>query len=359
VNISDGVMMKTKYDDCVVYAIVPARNENEIAATVESLKSQVDLVVVIANNCIDNGHTVRMAKYAGAYVIEMINNVHLRAGACSHGMQVVNPYLRDNDVVMFFDADSIIASDFVEKALPYVRKHGCLSGSFETINAPGILPLMQTIEYAQARHRTKQKNGFVHVLSGGANMWKVNVLRHIARERGGLLPGTFGDWLLPGSMAEDLEMTLAAKKLGYDPVSPAECKFQTDTMQTMRDLWRQRMRWQIGLLETLKLYPLRLHWTLSFYTLWVYVCSLMPLLSVALIIHALFNHTYSYSALWLMIIPLFALAEMWASKAAGWRAVVVAGIVIPMWLLGTWRNVVYYCAAYKFFLMKKQSSIWH
>jgi len=58
------------------------------------------------------------------------------------------------------------------------------------------------------------------------------------------------------ALTEDFELTLCIKKLGYKTVSPKECTVITETMPDLKQLWNQRLRWQRGALDCIKIHKL-------------------------------------------------------------------------------------------------------
>lgn len=52
------------------------------------------------------------------------------------------------------------------------------------------------------------------------------------------------------------EITKAVKTLGYKTMSPRGCEVTTEVMTTVPDLWVQRLRWQRGALENIRVYGL-------------------------------------------------------------------------------------------------------
>jgi len=56
------------------------------------------------------------------------------------------------------------------------------------------------------------------------------------------------------ALTEDTDITLALTALGYECLSPDECRVFTDVMTSCRDLWKQRICWQRGALENLRNY---------------------------------------------------------------------------------------------------------
>jgi poly-beta-1,6-N-acetyl-D-glucosamine synthase len=340
-----------------VVAIVPARDEPAIAATVASLRAQTrppELIVVVANNCTDD--TAGRARAAGAYVMDLPVLAGRKAGAINAALDGLDDldFLDDAAVVVVVDADSVLDPRWIERALPLLPAYGAASGSFETIRRPGLLALLQRTEYAQARHRTDQLGGAVNVLSGAASMTSMGLLRRIRHSRGrrhplpgagwGRLPGPPGTCYNPHSNTEDFEITLAAKALGARPVSPDALRVHTDTMRTVGSLWQQRLRWQRGWLADSAAYPWAQTWRGWLTQAWLHGSALAAPLLAVLLTAAIVTGTFTWQPWWLALVPLISGAEMWSARRAGAAGIVLAGLVAPMWLYAVWRTVVCYAA---------------
>lgn len=353
-----------------VALIVPARNEPAIAQTVAALRRQTyppTVILVVANNCSPGDGTAAAARAAGAEVLEIPNCPGLKAGAINAGLDHVDRYLPNRAAVMIVDADSVPGDEWIARAVPLLAGHGCVSGAFEAIRRPGLINLFQRTEYAQARARITQRRGRVAVLSGAASIFNLGLLRAIRNSRGRRhplpaagwvsLPGRPGDWFNTQSLTEDYEITLCAEAVGARPVSPPDLRVHTDTMRSVRELWRQRLRWQHGYMQDTARFPMGMTWRKWLVQGWVFGSALAVPLMGLLLGYAVATGTFTLQPAWLAVTPIFAAAEMWAARHAGPAAVALAGLVVPMWAYATFRNLVYYAAAAR--LLRHASHVWH
>src|SRR5205823_5557778 len=83
---------------------------------------------------------------------------------------------------------------------------------------------------------------------GTASLFRVGVLREVAAARGARLPGVPSAIYDTAALTEDNEITLAIKTLGHLVRSPKECTVETEVMPSWRDLGKQRLRWQRGVI---------------------------------------------------------------------------------------------------------------
>lgn len=334
-----------------VIAIIPAHNEEiGIAQTIDSLRRQTqapDHILVAADNCTDG--TVDIARAMGVEVLETVDNAAKKAGALNQGLATILPSLQPHDVVLMMDADSRLNRDFVEAGMAYFEcwpLRGGISGSYVAADHPSRVALLQKIEYTQGLRAVHRRAGRIHVLSGAATIFTVEALRKVAEMRGThVLPGEKGLVYDESSLTEDYELTVALKRVGYDPRCAADCIVDTDVMPTWRE-WRiQRLRWQRGTLETLLTYGFVEHtrkaWGVQ---LWTYFRTIIPLLMIVIWSYALSFEEVEFHPFWLLIIPVFMLDQLVATWHAGTRARIYATLIVPLWIYETYQSLSYWKA---------------
>ena len=335
-------------------AIIPACDEEaDIAKTIESLRDQtVPLltILVVANNCTDN--TAEVARRAGAEVLEMPHNPERKAGALNAGLRLLLPRLSPNDAVLQTDGDTILEPQLVEalaQSLERNERVGATSCAYFAKPYKGLLSTLQQAEFAMERRRIQRRRGVPACLSGVATLFRVQCFHDIAAARGTELPGNQGDFYLPGSLTEDYELTLALQTLGYELRSPERAVAWTDVMTDWGSLWKQRLRWQRGTLETLRLYGRRrCTWRPWLEQALTYLSMMMPVLLFALWGLALGTGHISWNLRWLTVIPLTSLLQLLEVRNLRSNKVcALAAFIVPMWLYGLWRTVVYWDAAIK------------
>lgn len=334
-----------------VVAIIPAHNEEiGIAQTIDSLRRQTqapDHILVAADNCTDG--TVDIARAMGVEVLETRDNAAKKAGALNQGLALVLPELQPHDVVLMMDADSRLNHDFVAAGMAYFEhwpQRGGISGSYVAADHPSRVALLQKIEYTQGLRAVHRRAGRIHVLSGAATIFTVEALRKVAELRGTkVLPGVKGLVYDETSLTEDYELTVAMKRVGFDPRCAADCLVDTDVMPTWRDWQIQRLRWQRGTLETLFTYGFVEHtrkaWGVQ---LWTYFRTTIPILMVIIWSYALSFEEIAFHPFWLLIIPVFMLDQLIATWQAGWRARIYATLIVPLWVYETYQSVAYWKA---------------
>lgn len=173
---------------------LPAHNESKtIAQAIEGLRSQTlppDNIVVVCDNCSDD--TASIAAGLGVDVFETTGNLHKKAGALNQAFDGYLPFMKEMDLVLVQDADSILDNSFIENAVPYVesKQYGAVGGVFRGEGGCGFVGHFQRNEYIRYARGVKNLGGLCLVVTGTAALFRVGVLRDISDARmDGRLPG--------------------------------------------------------------------------------------------------------------------------------------------------------------------------
>lgn len=359
-------------------AIVPAYNEAAtIAATVTALGRQwspkLDEIIVVPNNCTDT--TAAEASAAGATVLEYPGvNPHKKAGALNWAINRLLPALQDDDQILVTDADSILDPDFTQHARrallrPHVAGHrrdrkrrpevGAACACFRTSrSATGLLARLQRNEYERFARQIGRSGNNALVLSGVATLFDVSAIRKVIAARGADLPGYPNEFYHRDTATEDIELTFAFRALGYRPMAPPRARAQTDIMPTWKALKDQRLRWQRGMLDSLRIYGLTSATAADLgRQLGIYLGSLAA--PAYLIFLALATWAYGsvpFSRSWAPLTLLFVAERVWTVRHNPWRDVVMATLLLPEWAYEQWRSGVYWLAVWK--TLRGASRVW-
>lgn len=231
-----------------VVALIPAHNEEaSIGSTVQALLEQdrvPDQIIVIADNCSD-----RTAEIAGAFrnpalvVTQTVNNRDKKCGGLNAAWR---RYASEADIVICLDADTILPPNAIADWVKEFADDPNLAGSSSkfTMRGTDLLVRLQRAEFAKWTDSSLRR-GWTSVLAGTACAIRNSVLHEVVRTH-----RRFGPWL-HASQVEDFELTYRIRELGYYcRVSPT-VRAYTDAMRTVRSLWGQRMKWQVGTVEDL------------------------------------------------------------------------------------------------------------
>ena len=261
------------------------------------------------------------------------------------------------------DADSRLDPQFVESALAELLQDptvGAVCASFVgDADRRGLIHLFQRSEYHRFARSVARRQAKAQVLSGVATVFPVKVLKHIQEARcAGVLPEAPGVYDVTAA-TEDIEMTYAVRRLGYQPLAPKKCRVYTDTMSTWRDLARQRTRWQRGMLDALRLYGLnRQTQPYAMRLVGMYAGSLIPPVYLVLLLSMFVaKGSVPYQPLWLLVMPIFICERMWSVRRFGLKGMLLAALLLPEWLYDNFRSVVYWVALIQW--SQRTERVWH
>lgn len=234
--------------------IVPAHNEEaQIRDTIVSLLAQSvvpDRIIVVADNCTDR--TVEIARTFPVTVMETIDNPHRKAGAMN---QAWHRHAQDHEFVFTMDADTVLSPDFFELALATMDANPDVAGASacpmlkplapDATRRGEILWRLARLDFGGYMRMLARWKFTPEVLSGYGAIFRNTALHTIANSRDDGLP-----WATE-SIVEDYRISLDLRKFQYRiAIIPAALAF-TDTPMTVKELWRQRLRWAGGTWEEL------------------------------------------------------------------------------------------------------------
>jgi cellulose synthase/poly-beta-1,6-N-acetylglucosamine synthase-like glycosyltransferase len=331
-----------------VTVLIPAHNEAaSIGATLDSLGAQdpaPNRVIVVADNCTDATESVAQAH--GAEVFVTVGNIHKKAGALNQALRGLLDGLGGNDIVMCMDADTVLDDGFLAAAIQRFtndRAMMAIGGLFYGEEGHGMLGQLQRNEYIRYSREIRRLRGRVFVLTGTASMFRARALRLVAASRGDLLPGARGDVYDTAALTEDNELTLAIKSLGGLMASPNQCRVVTELMPTWRNLWTQRLRWQRGALENLGAYgptPTTLRYWAQQLGIGYSVIALASFW-LFMTLTALAAGGWVWYPFWLGVGSLFVVDRVVSAWRGGWRARLLAALLIPELLYDVYLDIVY------------------
>ncbi len=331
-----------------VTVLIPAHNEEvALPQTIASLQAQghaPERIIVVADNCTDS--TVAVARRAGVDVFESVGNTHKKAGALNQALRGLLPTQGDNDTVMIVDADTLLDDGFIEAAVARFTADRALmavGGLFYGEEGAGMLGQFQRNEYRRYSRDIRRRDGRVFVLTGTSSIFRPAALRTVADSRGTVLPGVHGDVYDTAALTEDNELTIALKSLGALMISPGECTVVTELMPTWRALWNQRLRWQRGALENLGAYGL----TPRTFRYWAQQLGIGYGVIALAAYFALIGWTvlavdsWVWFPFWMWLGAVFAVERVVTVWAGGWRARLLAALLIPELFYAAFLDAVY------------------
>ena len=219
----------------------------------------VDVVVINDNSTDNTANIVRSIAATNQHtsLIETVNNKYKKSGALNTAYQSI--YLEPYDYVLSVDGDTVIAHDLVEQALIEFQLNPLLgavcsragvvkqaiNGFFEK-----LVYHLQYVEYAEFdRSRIGQGNS-IKVAHGMCTVYKVEAIKEVMAKRkaAGKFDCTVYD---VHNITEDYELTITLKELGYHVAAGFGMYAWTVVPLKLNDLWKQRIRWLRGGIDTL------------------------------------------------------------------------------------------------------------
>ncbi|MDD2859028.1 MAG: glycosyltransferase family 2 protein [Candidatus Nanopelagicales bacterium] len=319
-----------------VTVLVPAHNEEySLPTTLAALAKQTrppDRVIVVADNCTDR--TVEIAHEMGHEAFESVNNVHKKGGALNQVLAAILPVAGPQDVILVMDADTSLGPRYLEVATQRMEADpelAAVGGVFFGEEGHGVIGQFQRNEYTRYSLQIKSRRGRVFVLTGTATVFRASALIDVAAARGVFIPGEPGLVYDTAALTEDNELTIALKSLGATMVSPPECYVVTELMPAWRNLWIQRQRWQRGALENLAAYGMTRatirYWGqqlgIGYGTIALNASMLLFLITIISL------DRWIWFPFWIIIGGIFWLERVITSWKGGWRARLLAALLLP------------------------------
>lgn len=234
----------------MIVAIIPAVVEPDVDRTIRSLLAQTrrpDRIIVAVNNT-DDPATRRSAESVGSDLVE-VRELGQITGRKAGAINAVLRTLPREGFVMVMDADTEVVPGFIERAMLDLQNPavGATGAVFGAEHASTYLALCQRLEWVRYGEQV-ERTGKTWVLSGTAGIIRWAALEAV-RER-------FGRWYDEDSITEDGRLSVDLKVCGWRITSPVQCESTTEVMPTWSLLVKQRTRWFLGALQTVKRAPL-------------------------------------------------------------------------------------------------------
>jgi cellulose synthase/poly-beta-1,6-N-acetylglucosamine synthase-like glycosyltransferase len=228
-----------------VAVLIPAYNEEKvIERTVRAaLNSNYPNLAVIVIDDGSRDRTLEVARRAFAReeaageVLILTKPNGGKAAALNYGIE----HIKDAELFVGIDADTIIASDAISRLVPHFinPKVGAIAGNAKVGNRVNLWTRWQALEYITSQNferRALDVLGAVSVVPGAIGAWRVSAVR----EAGGYQLDT---------VAEDADLTMALLRRGYRVEYEDMALAYTEAPTNANGLMRQRFRWSFGILQ--------------------------------------------------------------------------------------------------------------
>lgn len=226
-----------------VSVIVPAYNEEDsLEKTVESVvnldypKDKLEILIV-NDGSKDNTHKIGKMlerKYKNVKIYSKENGG--KASALNYGLKFA-----EGELVVTFDADSIVAPDALNNMIPYFsdNKVMAVTPGMKVYKPRGIIQRIQAVEYNLGIFLRKAMSMFngINVTPGPFSIYRKEFFdRH----------GGYDE----RSITEDMEMAMRIQSLNYKIQNSASSLVYTIAPRKFYDLLKQRRRWYLGAIKT-------------------------------------------------------------------------------------------------------------
>ncbi len=268
--------------------VVPALNEEKvIAASLQAMKNIVrpDNIFVVSDGSDDK--TTGIARKEGVNVMGLRHNC---GKATALKKLIKSRQLTKNySYILFSDADSRLSRNFMGEIRKFIKQKPALIVGTVASDKKGLVSAFRTYEYGISHRIYKHAQNIISAVTvapGCASLYRSDVLDKLE--------------LQSSTLTEDFDLTIQIhqKKLGQIIYAPHAVVTTQDPV-TLRDYWKQVLRWNTGTWQNIflhKLYKpnsklnLELYFLLFDNVLWIFTVFLAfshPLIFVRLIFASL------------------------------------------------------------------------
>ncbi len=227
-----------------VSVVVPAYNEARVIdRTIESLLAQdypgeLEVVVVDDGSPDDTAEVARRAFGGDPRVAIYRKDNGGKASALNYGIERAR-----GEIVVGLDADTLFLPETVRALVQPLRdRHvGAVAGNAKVGNRVNLVTRWQAVEYVTSQNLDRRAFSLldcITVVPGAVGAWRKELV---------LRAGGFSE----DTLAEDQDLTLAIRKLGYAIAYADDAVAYTEAPDGLRSLSKQRFRWSFGTLQCL------------------------------------------------------------------------------------------------------------
>jgi cellulose synthase/poly-beta-1,6-N-acetylglucosamine synthase-like glycosyltransferase/peptidoglycan/xylan/chitin deacetylase (PgdA/CDA1 family)/spore germination protein YaaH len=225
-----------------VAVIVPAFNEEKVVLqTVTSLLASDHPpnfeIVVVDDGSTDGTYQRCLEAFADEPRVRVFTKPNSgKPDALNHGVRHTA-----SEIVIALDADTLFARDTISKLIRHFANPqvGAVAGNAKVGNRVNLLTRWQALEYVTSQNLDRRAFNLLNcvtVVPGAVGAWRRELIEQV---------GGFNDLTL----AEDADLTMSIRKLGYSIAYEDEAVGLTEAPDTVRGFVRQRYRWMYGTLQ--------------------------------------------------------------------------------------------------------------
>ncbi|MDD2444739.1 MAG: glycosyltransferase family 2 protein [Candidatus Nanoarchaeia archaeon] len=253
-NIFESPKTENKRDLTIV---IPCYNEQEsVGQTIECfLKSDYPYLkkIIIVDDCSKDKSYEVIKKYEQKYpdlilALQTPKNTGKAAGSKNYGLNFVK-----TELVGFSDSDSMPKKDAITKMIGFFddQSVGGVTSRVLVKDKTNFLESLQSIEYKVIAF-TRKLMGFIdsiYVTTGPLSIYRTKIIKDDL--------GGFDE----NNLTEDIELTWHVVKSGWRVEMSMNSLVYTYVPKTMKVWFKQRIRWNVGGMQTVKKYLPSIHKT--------------------------------------------------------------------------------------------------
>jgi len=225
----------------MISVVVPAYNEEKvIVGTINSLlKSDYGNfeIIVVDDGSLDRTSEIVRERFAGEPRVRLFTEPNRsKASALNLGLGHAR-----GEIIVALDADTVFTLQTIGALAQRFDdpKIGAVAGNAKVGNRINLITRWQALEYITSQNMDRRAFASLNcitVVPGAVGAWR----RELIVKAGGFSAET---------LAEDQDLTLSIRKLGYKIGYEEEAIAWTEAPDTLRGLARQRHRWAFGILQ--------------------------------------------------------------------------------------------------------------
>ena len=226
-----------------VAVVVPAYNEEKvIVQTIASLLAcdhpDSFEIIVVDDGSSDTTYRISCEAFAGNARVHVFTKANEgKPAALNFGVAHTTA-----EIVVALDADTVFARDTIDKLVRHFvdQRVGAVAGNAKVGNRINLLTRWQALEYITSQNLDRRAFDVLNcitVVPGAVGAWR----RDLVKRAGGFTHLT---------LAEDADLTLAIRRLGYSIVYEDEAVGLTEVPDKVGDFIKQRYRWMYGTMQT-------------------------------------------------------------------------------------------------------------
>ena len=224
--------------------VIPAYNkEDSIKQTVEAIQNMdypKELIEIIVVDDGSKDKTIEIAKSIKGIILYSKGYNSGKSDAVNYGIKRAK-----GEIIAIVDADSYPEKDSFKKMIGYFDdpETGAVTATCYVRNTEKVIGKLQSIEYFLIAFGRKILDfvDSVYVTPGSLSMYRKKLLEEI---------GGFDT----NNITEDIEIAWKILKNKYKNRMCLGARVSTDVPDTLRKWWRQRLRWNVGGVQTVHKY---------------------------------------------------------------------------------------------------------